>query len=311
MNWKLKAKIQNIIDLLPSSFSYAVYYWLQRYFGSLRGTSPVNDLCVAIELCKLIKKAGRSIIGKSFLEIGTGRTINIPLAFWLLGAKEIITVDINRYLKEELVMENIFYIRDNKKQIIELFEGNINNNRLDNMIEFSIGQWSLIDLLKFCNIKYLAPGDAAKLPLPSNSVDFHTSHAVLEHIAPDILKTILKEGNRVTKEVGLFIHRIDYSDHFSYSDPSISPINFLQFDDDEWDRIAGNRYMYMNRLRDDDFIELFKRSNQKILISETYIDASVKELLTTGSLKLNARFAGKVDDILAITGSWIVSEKCG
>ena len=69
--------------------------------------------------------------------------------------------------------------------------------------------------------------------------------------------------------------------------------------------------MYMNRLRDDDFIELFKRSNQRILISEPDIDSSVQELLTTGSFNINIRFAGKTDDILAITGSWIVSEKCG
>jgi hypothetical protein len=111
MNWRLKAKIQNIVDLLPPSFSYPVYYLLQKYFGSLRGETPVNNLCAGIDICKIIEKLGRSIIGNTFLEIGTGRTINIPLAFWLIGAKEITTIDINSYLKEELVRKNIWSFR--------------------------------------------------------------------------------------------------------------------------------------------------------------------------------------------------------
>ena len=51
---------------------------------------------------------------------------------------------------------------------------------------------------------------------------------------------------------------VDYSDHFSHSDQTISSINFLRYSDDEWQRYAGNRYMYMNRLRHDDVLALFR-----------------------------------------------------
>ncbi|MFM6005613.1 MAG: methyltransferase domain-containing protein, partial [Sphaerospermopsis kisseleviana] len=94
------------------------------------------------------------------------------------------------------------------------------------------------DLLQFINVDYIAPGDASELSIPSNSIDFHTSYTVFEHIPPDIIKAIIKEGKRVLKSNGLFVHKIDYSDHFSHSDKSISAINFLQFSDSEWNRIA-------------------------------------------------------------------------
>jgi hypothetical protein len=59
---------------------------------------------------------------------------------------------------------------------------------------------------------------------------------------------------------GLFVHFIDHSDHFSHSDATISPINFLKHCESDWQGYAGNRYMYMNRLRHDDMIELIRES---------------------------------------------------
>jgi hypothetical protein len=64
---------------------------------------------------------------------------------------------------------------------------------------------------------------------------------------------IINEGNRILSEEGLFVHLIDCSDHFSHNDKSISRINFLQYNVTQWNKLAGNRYVYVNRLRHDDF----------------------------------------------------------
>ena len=74
----------------------------------------------------------------------------------------------------------------------------------------------------------------------------------------------------------LFIN-IDYSDHFSHSDKSISSVHFLQFSDGKCNKIAGNRYMYMNRLRHDDFVSLFQDLNNHILINEPTNNNRVSE----------------------------------
>ena len=310
MNWRCKAKIQNLVSLLPTSISYSAYYWIQKHFGEHNRVNTVESLGAGIKICAKIEKVGRCPVGKTFFEIGTGKRINIPLAFWLTGAGKVITVDLNHYLNEELVRADLNYIQTNRDDIERLFEGGIYNNRLDSLLAFTGKQWQLAGLLKFLGIVYIAPMDAAKLLIPTDSIDFYTSYTVFEHIPLNILKVIIQEGNRIVKNGGLFINLIDHSDHFSHSDRSISSINFLRFSVDEWDKIAGNRFMYMNRLRVDDFHDLFEEMKHKILISESRIDFSALDLLENGDLKLDLAFMSKSKEVLATTGSWIVSEYC-
>lgn len=313
MNWKLKANIQKIVSLLPYFISYPVYYYIQRNFGLLKKEkiNPIIGLIAGIETCKKIQKLDLSPIGGIFLELGTGRRINTPLAFWLLGAQKVITVDLNPYLKSELIKEDINYIRVNQPSIEKLFGGCIIKNRLNSLIEFTNSEYTIVELLRFCGIEYISSADATNLPLSSKCIDFYTSYTVLEHIPSNVLTEIFKEGNRVIKNSGSFIHRIDYSDHFSHSDKSISSINFLQFTDSEWDKIAGNRYMYMNRLRHDDFLALFNEANHNILLQEPNIDKQIPDLINRQGLQLDQRFLSKPESVLATTGSWFVSQYNG
>jgi hypothetical protein len=267
--------------------------------------NPVHQLTAGIK----VSKAGRSAVGGTFLELGTGRRINMPIAYWIAGAQRVITIDINPYLKAELVKQDLDYIRMNREEIGHLFSSAIYENRLNALLEFAETKWNLDDLLKFCSIEYIAPADATQLTLPFGSIDFYISFGVFEHISPEIIKAILDEGNRLLRESGLFIHEIDHGDHFMYSDNSISSLNFLQFSHDEWNRLAGNRYMYMNRLRVDDFQKMFKEANQRILLTEAEKDSSAIELLRNGKISLDKAFQGKSADVLATILSFIVAEK--
>ncbi|MFC1951163.1 methyltransferase domain-containing protein [Chloroflexota bacterium] len=311
MKWKLKSLIQNAVSMLPSSLSYRTYYWIQRRFGGLKHVDPRNDLAAGIEIAKRIKKMGHKVEGNVLFEIGTGRNAMAPLSYWLMGAEKTITIDLNPYLKEELVKESITYISSIKEEIIEAFGDNLSQRRLEKLIKFSQSNYNLASFLTFCHIEYIAPGNAANTSIPPDSIDFHTSHHVLEHIPPTEIKAILKEGNRITKHNGLFVHRIDHSDHFSHSDQSISTINFLQFNEKEWHKLAGNRYMYMNRLREDDYIKLFEAVNHNIMNIESTKDMKALDLVRKGGLKLNPRFGNKDDDTISIVNSWIISQRRG
>ena len=311
MNWKIKAKVQNTVALLPASFSYAVYYWLQRSFGNLRGVNPVDRLAAATEICRRIAKQAESPVGKVFLEIGTGRRINMPIAFWLMGAEKVISVDSNPYLKQELVSEDVSWISSNQGEIRRLLGDFLQQERWQLFADFASKRFRLPDLMQLCNIEYIAPGDAAQLPVASDSVDFHVSYTVLEHIPPKTLESIFVEGNRVVKKEGLFIHRIDYSDHFSHSDRSISPINFLQYNDEQWKKLAGNRYMYMNRLRVDDLEELIQDCGQEILEIDSDTDARIADLIRDRHLILDEKFKDKPLAALSTTASWITSRRSG
>ena len=166
---------------------------------------------------------------------------------------------------------------------------------------------SIASLLDAMSIQYLAPADAAHLRLPSKCVDYHISYTVLEHICPEILIELLLEGKRVLKEEGLFIHCIDFSDHFSHSDRSISSINFLQFSEYKWKKYAGNRYMYHNRLRIDEFIALFNKIDLKVISLETRVNPVVKEELSKGLMCLDERFRDKPIEVNATANAWVVA----
>ena len=312
MRWKLKAGIQNVIARLPTSASYAAYYWVQRNFGELKRSNPVSRLRAGVVLWRRALDLGHDPVGKTFFEVGTGRTPVMPLAFWLMGADKVITIDLNPYLKGELIAEDLAYMADHQDEIREIFGPLLHSDRLRDLIAFYRNTpFSTRAILDFCRIQYIAPGDAAKTGLPDGSVDFHVSFTVFEHIPPNILRDIMREGNRITTKGGLFIHSIDYSDHFWHSDKTISAINFLQFSDAKWEKYAGNRYMYMNRLRHDDFLDLLKSVDHRILRVEPNEDRDSYDLLVAGKLKLDSRFQGKSEKILSTIDAVVASQRAG
>jgi SAM-dependent methyltransferase len=150
------------------------------------------------------------------------------------------------------------------------------------------------------NIDYMSPADAANLPLEAHSVDLHVSHTVLEHIPSDVLLAILAEARRILRPGGLLIHNVDPSDHFAHDDDTITRINFLQFADSEWKALAGNQFMYHNRLRAPDYVRLFEENGVRILRDERSIDERSKAALLSG-FPVDARFGSLTHDDLATT----------
>lgn len=310
MNWKIKAVIQNAIAKLPTQLSYNLYYYMQRKLGGLQNLNPTDHFIAAVKTWQLIEEQSKDPVGKIFFEVGTGRAPLIPIAYYLMGANQTITVDLNPYVKKEIVFEYLQYLKQHQNEIKQIFGRRLNQDRFKTLLKFIDSRnFSLPDLLSLCSIQYWAPSDAGQTQLADLSIDFHTSNNVFEHIDAVNLKRILTEGIRFLKPDGLFVHYIDYSDHFSHSDSSISAINFLQYNDTEWSRYADNRYMYMNRLRHDDFVCLFKDQSLQILKEEPIVDQRSVEILKSDSLPIDSRFKDKSPQVLAIAGSWLVAQK--
>jgi hypothetical protein len=116
------------------------------------------------------------------------------------------------------------------------------------------------------------------------------------------------EGRRVLAPGGLFVHFVDFSDHFSHADPEVTAVNFLQFGEEEWLRLAGNRYAYHSRLRVDEFAMVLSRAGARpVEIDPTVDDRSLAAL--RAGLPLDARFAGKPAETNATIDAWIVAER--
>jgi SAM-dependent methyltransferase len=283
MNWQRKARIQNLIASLP--LSDAIYYAMQRRAGSLRAgrANPFEYFGAARRMAEWIRTTGRNVEGMRFLEVGTGRNVSLPTALWLCGASQVTTVDLNEYLSSALVFESNEYARAHREEVLQAFGAEAERaqfqERFAQLLDF---KGDLAGLLKLMNIAYLPRADAARLPLAPESFDAHVSFAVFEHIPSDVLARILEEARRILRPDGLLVHIIDPSDHFSHDDDSITAINFLQFDDEEWAKWAGNKFMYHNRLRAFEYLELFARAGVRVLEQTQTLDEPSLRSLKNG-----------------------------
>lgn len=308
MHWKLKSTVQRWIARLPRRLGSAVYYLLQRRLGSLRRISPLSRLEMGAALLGHLADRTRTARGATFLEVGTGWRLNVPIALWLAGAEAIVTVDLNRYLKPRLVREDLDWIARRREHVVALLcpyvDAGLLADRLDRLA--AARRRDLAGLLKLLGIRYLAPADASRLPLPSRMIDFHVSCTVLEHVPPAELTSILAEGTRVLKRNGMFLHYVDFSDHFAHGDPGIPSIHFLRFSEEVWQRHAGNRFMYHNRMRVDDYGRLFRELGLPVEVLAPRVDPDAVRELKEG-FPLDPRFALNDPETNATTDAWLVA----
>jgi SAM-dependent methyltransferase len=149
--------------------------------------------------------------------------------------------------------------------------------------------------------------DARDTRLRSNSFDFISSTATLEHIPePDLLK-ILQECHRILKLGGIVSCRVDMVDHFAYFDSRISDYNFLKFSDPVWG-LVNNRLVLTNRLRHPDYIRLINLAGLE-MVEEQVQAPTASDLDTLCKLRLARRFRGHSLEELGIKRMNVVLRK--
>ncbi len=288
MRWKTKARIQRMVAVLPGELREQVYYRIQRWAGAYRSIEPWEHLSAAREIAEAAERHGTSIHGADVLEVGTGHRILVPIALSLLGAKRVTTTDVHRYLKSELVFDDLaqdgFRLRTSGCDS----RGGTPRACFNSRTTYP----TMEQLLESLGIDYRAPSDTGALNAPEGTFDLHVSRSVLEHVPPEQLTRMFTESRRVVRRTGLHVHLVDFSDHFSHIDASISSVNFLRYSDREWDRLAGNQFAYHNRLRSDDFERLFRECGLDIVESRLITDPNALRQLES-NFEVDARFRGR------------------
>ena len=308
MNWKNKAKIQNFIAALPESLSFFAYYQMQKRLGKLESSNPLVKVKKAVAIAQRANETNNTVKGAVVFELGTGYRLNVPIALWLMGAEKIYTVDLNPYLKWELIVKDLRTLSDKRSAVSDLLgQEHLDQSRWTMFIENVDELDSLEKVLLFFNIEFKAPANAEKLEIEESSIDIHLSNDVLEHIPPDTIASILFEAKRMLRPGGVCVHMVDFTDHFSHSDKSISAINFLRFSDEEWEKIAGNRFMYMNRLRVDDIKALFAHVGFSLRKLDVEIDKDFTKELNEGGFVLDSKFLKKDPKDISVSRAWYLA----
>lgn len=243
------------------------------------------------ELVSAIQAAGVSVENARIMEVGTGWVAQTPINFFLCGANSIVTFDLHRYLIPRFVVDSVKVLASDKNRVVRMLGDFVGSGKVGERLDLISRCASCDEILRTARISYRAPADAAHTDLPDHSINIHISNNVFEHVPPAALKQILLEANRVLMPTGVAIHRFGPSDHFA-EDQSILPINFLQYRQEEWDRLADNQFAYHNRLRGSDYKNLYDAAGHQIVEWEPTIHPPSLTALKNG-FPLAPEFQGK------------------
>ncbi|MHB1207737.1 MAG: class I SAM-dependent methyltransferase, partial [Rhodospirillaceae bacterium] len=241
------------------------------------------------------------VAGAAVIEIGTGWKPILPLMYRLCGAAKVITVDQERLLDIHQAREALAFIIENRRDI---------GRRAQFALPLSFDNvcWddaTLDTFLTNSHIEYLAPYNF--MNLPEASADIIVSRDVFEHVPEATLAQILAHSHRVLRPGGVMCHTIDMSDHWQHFDKTISPVNFLKYDSLLWRLACLNSQNYQNRLRQFEYLSLFKGNQFEVLSATGTPSPAASEALKT--LPINERYRSVSHDELAILSTTIVARR--
>jgi SAM-dependent methyltransferase len=307
MHWRAKGVVQKLLGHVPGG--ERAHYLLQRRFGGLRGFTREFD--IKMDDWRLmvghLRDAGVPIAGARLFEIGSGWYPTFPFACYLGGARQVITVDLNRHIKPELVRD----CADNLARHVSLIadacgvpedEVRERQQQLAARLRGSDEVGAATDGV----VVYDAPADASRTSLPAQQLDCVFSNSVLEHVLPDAVDAIYREALRILAPGGVMFHSVNCGDHYAYVDRNINQLNYLRYSDREWRR-WDNDFLYQNRMRAFEFVERAVAQGFDIVLNTEC--AREKRLAELAQMPVHPQFAHIPPERLCVTSIDFIGRK--
>jgi len=156
---------------------------------------------------------------------------------------------------------------------------------------------SVPEMLSLLNAEYLTEGLRSLKAIPSGSVDFIWSQAVLEHVRRSEFLDTMKELRRILHPEGVMSHRVDLRDHLQEA------LNNLRFSQRLWESpLMAQSGFYTNRIRYGEMLELM----QKAGFVTQVVGVDRWKTLPTPRSRLAAEFRSVPDDDLLVSGFDVV-----
>jgi SAM-dependent methyltransferase len=305
MRWKVKAVIQKFLSAVPQGRS--MNDCLQQKVGGLRDfernvTDKINNWKLTL---RYLRDCNVEIVDSTLFEIGTGWYPTLPICFGLAGAKCVVSYDIVCHTSIKLTFRMLSALEGHLDAI-----AGASGTPLGEVQEryYSLRQAQNIkDLLKRARVELCAPADARATELPSCSVDLVYSNSVMEHVPKETIRDIMFESKRILRPGGVALHNVACNDHYAHIDPEISFVNYLQYDESQWNRWWNNSLQYQNRLRAPEFCDLATEAGFEVIYKRTNVRPGTREALAT--LHVASDFLGFSTEDLATTSIDFVAQK--
>ena len=281
--WRTKIFIQSVLSYLP--LGNQLNNLCQLWNGSYSPKSMERALWLRIDALNKMRKHV-SLNGSTAVEIGTGWVAYMPILLYLYGARRCHTYDHIPHLQFNMVTRFLKIIGKNLKKISAL--SNIPLKELEHRWESIDGKNNLEEFLRAAGIKYKAPSDAGDTGLADGSADLVLSYAVLAHVPCQSLAGLLKEVARLISDRGKSFHCIGLFDPNHKVGSKVSKLNFLKYSPRFYNFFINNKMNYHNRLREPEYLKLFKECGYRVEYLESEVDESDIALL--GQMKVAEEF---------------------
>ena len=204
----------------------------------------------------------------TFLELGTGYAIVESLTMILLGAKNVVTVDISKDVKFNESMAYLNMFTDDLVRTIANSSRYSESQIWEKINELKSSR-NMDDFLAQAGITYIAPYGVPDLKAYVGKITVCYSQVVLEHVPEPVLWDIFSESRSWLVDGGFHSHIVNLTDHFRnpgfFRDNNITDVNFLRYSNKYWNSWCGNDIAYVNRLRFPFYIKMFQELGFRIL----------------------------------------------
>ncbi|MEZ4400413.1 MAG: class I SAM-dependent methyltransferase [Kofleriaceae bacterium] len=309
MHWRIKGAIQKVLGAVPGGD--ALHYQLQRKAGGLRNvtremTIKVDDWRVMVDM---LRRCGVEVPGARMLEIGTGWYTLFPFALYAAGAAQVVTVDLNRYLRRELTRQCVEVLaRPDHVEVLAATAGVSGGDVEHRLARLARALAGGADVTAATDgvVVYHAPADASATALPAASIDVVFSNSVLEHVPGPVIAAIFAEARRLLPPGGVMIHGVNCGDHYAYGDAAINQLHYLSYSAARFAKWQ-NKFLYQNRLRAPDFTALATTAGFTIELDTS--KAKPERLAQLDQIQVHPEFARYSKAELAITSIDFVARK--
>lgn len=272
--WQLKVAAKLVLSRVPISYRAWRRVGIFKLGGMERPEYALGVFRCHFDAAKFERKSGDFVA----LELGPGDSLDSAVIAKAFGASRTYLVDVGPFASADLSCYRRMeaHLRHSGLQPPDLTKCN-----------------TLAEFERTTSACYLTSGLASLQRIPTASVDFIWSHAVLQHVRRDEFLPTLKELRRIQRPDGVGSHRVSISDILG------GKLNDLRFSDRIWESpLMAKSGFYTNRIRYSKLMELFREAGftpeiRKIARWKT---------LPTPRKKMAPQFASLPEEELSVSG---------
>jgi SAM-dependent methyltransferase len=234
--WQLKIAAKIVLARLPLSYHFWEKIGLFKHGGMERPEYALRIFRRHYDAAGLAGKAG-GFVG---LELGPGDSLCSALIAKTFGGSKTFLVDVEACATMDM---GVYRRMEAHLRQLGMYPPNLDHCK------------TMDDVAKACGAEYLSEGLDSLRKIPTGSVDFVWSNAVLPYVRRNQFVPTLQELRRVQRQGGVASHAIPIKDIIG------GKLNDLRFGPGIWESpLMANSRFYTNRLRYQELLRLFREA---------------------------------------------------